>query len=147
MPIAVFAADVAPQNSKRTLRTIGRRLDAERPRFRFTLRAMLVVTTLLCLAMAYQLHWIRQRHAALADDKLTAVQILGDAGELAEAPWSLQYFGEQGQPLLIVHGREGDAWLAERKRLARLFPEAEIRQDILDSLYDFPAETPFTPRR
>lgn len=151
MPTAAFAENASNDPSKLAAapRLLGRRLRAARPRFRFTLRAMLVVTTLVCLALAYQLNWIRQRRAALADSSITAIQILGEMGDLAPAPGILRYFGEQGQPLIIVHGREGDAWIAERNRLARLFPEAEIRQDVLDviDIHDVPQETPHTPRR
>lgn len=142
-PFAASAADDAPNAP----RAIGRRLRSVLPRFRFTMRAMLVVTTLLCLAMAYQLNWIRHRRAALADGEVTAVQILDDAGDLVQPPGILSYFGERGQPLLIVHGREGDAWLRQRARLARLFPEAEIRQDVLDAIYDAPAPAHETLRR
>lgn len=154
MPTAAFARNGSnhPSLPVTAPRLIGARLRNARPRFRFTLRAMLVATTLVCLALAYQLNWIRQRRAALSDGKITAVQILSELGELAQAPGVLRYFGEQGQPLIIVHARNAEEWSAERERLARLFPEAEIRQDVLGIIndvptYQHPSETPVSPRR
>lgn len=148
MSTAAFADNASndPSQPVTAPQLLGARLRAARPRFRFTLRAMLIATTLICLALAYQWNWIRQRRAALADGKVTAVQILSEFGDLAQAPGVLRYFGEQGQPLIIVHARSAEEWPAERERLARLFPEAEIRQDVLGLIYDFPSEeTPATP--
>jgi hypothetical protein len=99
---------------------------------RFTLRALLIATTLLCLLMWIHLHWINQRRAAIASGQVTAVPILDSAGVEAHPPWLLGLFGEPGHPLLIVHGCDDAEWQQEESRLARLFPEAEIRRDIPD---------------
>ena len=99
---------------------------------RFTLRAMLAVAAILCLLMWIHLHWINQRRAAIASGQVTAVPILDSAGVEAHPPWLLGLFGEPGHPLLIVHGYDDAQWRQEEARLARLFPEAEIRRDITD---------------
>lgn len=77
---------------------------------RFTLRAMLGVTTLLCIGMWIHLHWIGQRRAVLAGGKVTAVPILDSSGVEPRPPWLLGLFGEPGHSLLIVHGCEDAAW-------------------------------------
>jgi hypothetical protein len=97
---------------------------------------MLVATTLLCLLMWIQLHWISQRRAAIASGQVTAVPILDSAGIEAQPPWLLGLFGEPGHPLLIVHGYDDHQWQQEEARLARLFPEAEIRRDVADPVFE-----------
>lgn len=99
---------------------------------RFTLRALLIVTTLLCIGMWIHLHWINQRRAAIASGHVTAVPILDSAGVAAHPPWLLGLFGEPGHPLLIVHGYDDAQWRQAEARLTRLFPEAEIRRDVED---------------
>jgi hypothetical protein len=98
----------------------------------FTLRAMLVATAILCVVMWIHLHWIGQRRAAIASGQVTAVPILDSAGVEAHPPWLLGLFGEPGHALLIVHGYDDAEWRQEAVRLARLFPEAEIRRDVPD---------------
>jgi len=102
---------------------------------RFTLRAMLAVTAILCVGMWIHLHWINQRRAAIASGHVTAVPILDSAGVEAHSPWLLGLFGEPGHPLLIVHGYDGVQWQQEESRLAKLFPEAEIRRDVADPVF------------
>ena len=99
---------------------------------RFTLRALLIVTTLLCIGMWIHLHWINGRRAAIANGHVTAVAILDSAGVETDPPWLLGLFGEPGQALLIVHGYDDAQWRQAEARLARLFPEAEIRRDVED---------------
>jgi hypothetical protein len=103
---------------------------------RYSLRALLIVTTLLCFGMWIHLHWIHQRRAAIASGHVIAVPILDSAGVVAHPPWLLGLFGELGHPLLIVHGYDDAQWQREQARLARLFPEAEIRRDVADFILD-----------
>ncbi len=119
-----------PQSSmlKAGVAAAGRRL--ARPRF--TLRAMLVATAILCIVMWIYLHWIGQRRTAIASGYVTSVPILDAAGAEPRPPWLLGLFGEPGHSLLIVHGYDEAVWLQEESRLARLFPEAEIRRDVPD---------------
>ena len=102
---------------------------------RFTLRALLIVTTLLCIGMWIHLHWINERRAAIASGHVTAVPILDSAGVETDPPWLLGLFGEPGHALLIVHGYDEAQWQQEESRLARLFPEAEIRRDVEDPVF------------
>lgn len=106
------------------------------PKPRFTLRALLIATTLLCIGMWIHLHWINQRHAAIASGQVTTVPILDATGAEPHPPWLLGLFGEPGHPLLIVHGYDDAQWQQEQTRLARLFPEAEIRRDVADFVLD-----------
>jgi hypothetical protein len=102
---------------------------------RFTLRALLIATTLLCIGMWIHLHWINQRRAAIASGHVTAVPILDSAGVETDPPWLLGLFGEPGHALLIVHGYDDAQWRQAEARLARLFPEAEIRRDVEDPVF------------
>jgi len=72
--------------------------------------------------VAYQLDWIRQRHAFLKRPDwearpVTAVKVPKRSSP--RAPWSLRLFGELPQDILTVH--ETDAETAHS-----LFPEAII---------------------
>jgi hypothetical protein len=102
---------------------------------RFTLRALLGATALLCVMMWIHLHWIHQRRAAIASGQVTAVPILDSAGVETDPPWLLGLFGEPGHPLLIVHGYDDAQWVKEESRLAKLVPEAEIRRDVEDPVF------------
>jgi hypothetical protein len=90
-----------------------------RRRFRFGLKLLLLMLTLFCVAVAYPLGWIYQRHALFRgrfEDQIVAVNT-------AEcAPFPLNLFGEPGYITICV--TSDDAVLAERIR--RLFPEAII---------------------
>ena len=106
---------------------------------RFTLRALLVAMAVLCVAMWLRLDWIARRRAALQDERVTATPILDASGIEPRPPWLLGWFGESGQSLLIIHGCEDEVdWQRERARLARLFPEAEIRRAMGESIFNGP---------
>jgi hypothetical protein len=110
--------------------------------FAFSLRTMFIMVTMLCIAVAwltYQLHWIRERHAAMSS--LRGRQILTfDNGssyrngkesfttfwvrvKRKPAPWSLHIFGEWGAGYLILDLPETDPELAH---IRKLFPEGSI---------------------
>ncbi|BBO33194.1 hypothetical protein [Lacipirellula parvula] len=115
---------------------------------RFTLRALLVAMAALCVAMWLHLDWIARRRAALHDERVTATPILDASGIEPRPPWLLGWFGETGQSLLIVHGYDADAdWLREQSRLARLFPEAEIRRAVAESIFNDPQSHDAEPLR
>lgn len=93
----------------------------------------------LCVVMWLHLDWIARRRAALHDEGVTATPILDASGIEPRPPWLLGWFGEAGQSLLIVHGCDADAdWLREQSRLTRLFPEAEIRRAMGESIFNGP---------
>ena len=93
--------------------------------FRFSLRTMLVVVTVLPVPLgwaAYHLNWIRQRHAALARWDASSLSIDRDD---KIPPWQLRLFGERGPGgshlrinVFNVHSKEARMVLA-------LFPEFE----------------------
>jgi hypothetical protein len=91
------------------------------PRLRFSIRAMLVATTLLCLWCGYSMNWIRQRHAAIASGCVTVLE--GGAEDVPSAPRLLWLFGEAGYFGILV-----DAPTDEETAFAvALFPEvAEV---------------------
>jgi len=86
-------------------------------RFRFSLRTLFVAMTALSCGvgwMAYQLHWIRQRHAFLQREHIVTYPPVQAERPL---PWSLKLFGESQQFLLGVPYEDLD-------RARKLFPEA-----------------------
>jgi hypothetical protein len=112
-------------------------LSIRRPRF--TLRALLAAMAALCVLLWLHLDWISRRRAALAGEGVTATPILSTSGIGPRPPWLLGWFGEAGQSLLIVYGCDNDAeWQREQSRLARLFPEAEIRRAMGESIFNGP---------
>ena len=116
-----------------------------RRRFRFSLRTLFVVVTILSLALGWlgvQLKWIHDRHEALrwiADFRERALaaesgrvvppmkgEWVSNAG--VKAPWSLEILGETGVERLEVY----QDWLNSDSQysldeLRSLFPEAEVR--------------------
>ena len=96
------------------------------PRFRFSLRTLFVVVTVVCVWLGYQVNWIRQRHAFLARDGAYGTNIQEPAGPWGPAsevtvdpPWGLWLLGEKGFGIVVV--------LPEVESNAkRLFPEADV---------------------
>ena len=94
---------------------------------RFTLRAMLVVTTLLCVWCAYSINWIKQRRAAIASGYVTIFDPqVGEAVPLA--PGLLWMFGERGYAGISVRAAPYD----ERGTVLSLFPEAAVAADLAE---------------
>jgi hypothetical protein len=111
-------------------------MDANQPKprrwFRFSLRTLFVLVTVLCVWLGDQLNWIGQRHDAMEWLKCRG-QVCekgiglacGCTGKVPRAPFPLNLMGETGV-LSITFFRE-DLQSDEPKafRLSRLFPEAE----------------------
>ena len=91
------------------------------PHPRFSLRTLLIVVTVFCCWIAYQLNWIRQRHEALSSEKISF------PGQ-ARAPALLWVLGERGYgEIAFRRSTKGRLMLeddAEFERIKRLFPEA-----------------------
>jgi hypothetical protein len=87
---------------------------------------MLVLVTVLCVPLCwlgYQLNWIRQRHEALAAQRV--IDFGGSAS--VPAPGMLGMFGERGRVNLVVMGRDGmPTDEDDLKRAQELFPEANV---------------------
>ena len=97
--------------------------------FRFSLRTLFVVVTLLACWLGYEINWIRQRHALLSLDNsggfTLTVQGIPDG---TPAPWSIRLFGETGYGQIIVEEPDRYRDAHQTKRLAEvLFPEAKIQ--------------------
>jgi hypothetical protein len=121
-------------------------MTASRRRFRFSLRTLFVVVTLLCVVpggwVAYQLRWIKQRHVMLDRlDVSTGFYYTNVPVPAADppAPRLLWLFGEQGVRHIVVNvpgpqapagANRDDASLRARA----LFPEAVV--------FDYIPETP-----
>jgi hypothetical protein len=92
--------------------------------FRFSLRTLFVLVTVLCVWLGWHVKWINDRHQALiefADWSKTP-----NVGEpLRNAPWSLRLLGEEPIQWMALEPDSGKKE-ADRKRLQGLFPEAEI---------------------
>jgi hypothetical protein len=97
--------------------------------FQFGLGTMLLVAPTFGLALAwaaYNLHWIRERQDALSECLVQP--------HWAAPPGLLGVFGERGYGFLIlrrddddIHRPLTDAEEQKQRRIAALFPEAEVR--------------------
>ena len=104
--------------------------------FRFSLRTLFVAVTLLAIPLGwlgYSVHWIRQRHAALAASGPAAgwtTQNMGWEGfplsPERQAPGLLWLFGELGVSRIHISHGPSDKEVAHLKSL---FPEAAILDD------------------
>ena len=96
-----------------------------RPRFRFNLRMMLVVVTLVGCWLGYSLNWIREREKLIGSFKLRCY-------EVGPAPWQLRHFGTPGFRVMRFY----EPMTARDVERARgLFPEASrLEADDLDDM-------------
>jgi hypothetical protein len=96
-----------------------------RHRFQLSLRTLMLLVTLLCAEFAwagYQLHWLKQRHAALASERFGEMAIAFEPE--TDAPSFLWIFGEFGVPALWCENDTPE----NLETLRRLFPEAKIHE-------------------
>jgi hypothetical protein len=120
--------------------------------FRFHLRTLFVMVTVFGCWLAYEVNWIKERHAFLSRHQVlfqTMRQwewakraVLKNTKQPANAPWGLRFFGEAGQPTLALivpinrrrselSADESNAmWAQEDKEARRLFPEAQVTVSI-----------------
>ena len=107
-------------------------MDKPRPRrwFRFSLRTMFVLVTVLCVWLGYSLNWIRQRREAIAHAHFEKVSIKTTAP--IRAPGLLWLFGEPGYDRIWFLFGPADPRdntpeeFVKAKQLAPLFPEARV---------------------
>src|SRR5262245_5702551 len=93
-------------------------------RFRYSLRTLFVVVTLLCVWLGYSLNWIRQRREFIAEQQARDAVITKWGGEIASphppgqaaprAPAGLWLFGESGYfaVAVVVDGDDGKTSLS-----------------------------------
>lgn len=101
---------------------------------RFSLRALFLVVTVVCVWLGYHLNWIRQRHAFLAEQEAAAANSVNISRTVCEAPLQLRLLGESGidrLPLYVVidpsKNQDRDTILREATHWAsRLFPESRL---------------------
>ena len=92
------------------------------PKPRFTLRALLMTTTLLALFSWYHLDWIQQRRTVLESGAVSALES-HDSFHRPTAPGLLWMFGEVGYQTISING---DSSREEAEQLHALFPEGQI---------------------
>ena len=102
-----------------------------KPRLRFSIRAMLVATTLLCLWCESSMNWIRQRRAAIASGCVTVLE--GRAEDVPSAPRLLWLFGETGHFGIWVDAPTDE----ETASAVALFPEVD---EVISVEYEDPWE-------
>lgn len=102
--------------------------------FRFGLRTLFVVVTVFCLFLggtAYNLNWIRQRHAALSSGRFSGVAY--KKADSVRALGLLWLVGEPSYSGIVIHLREREPLVAtpvkesELIAVCKLFPE--VRQN------------------
>jgi hypothetical protein len=87
--------------------------------FRFRLRTLFALVTLVALWVGWSFNWIRERREFLrAGNALGAVAHASTGG----APGLLWMFGEEGVEVVILFTDER----ADYERARRLFPEAQV---------------------
>jgi hypothetical protein len=86
--------------------------------YRFSLRKLLVLVTVVCVYLGWAMNWIRQRH-----EFLTRPNTIPSYGQsVNRAPWPILWLGESPVRLLLVE----DASDEQFEEAERLFPEASI---------------------
>ncbi|QDT76012.1 hypothetical protein I41_52570 [Lacipirellula limnantheis] len=103
-------------------------LQALKPRFRFTIRALLVLMTLLALWCAYSMNWIRQRRELVRSGVVKPA--MTSKGLHAVTPGWLGMFGEPGYFSLMVDAPHGSP---EFDRIQALFSEARCTGNLTQS--------------
>jgi hypothetical protein len=96
-------------------------MTAPRRRWSFSLRTLFVLVAAFACWLGYSMNWIRERHAALAQDGVRhALQWRGSTGPM---PLSLTILGESTVPVISL----GTAELhGQKERMRQLFPEATV---------------------
>lgn len=114
-------------------------------RFRFSLRTFLVVPTVICCWLGYEVNWLRQRQAFISYERTLHAAHFANHGwnigthptyasvSAPSPPGLLWFFGEQGYEnvsILTQVAIPKQITSKERQRLAQarsLFPEAKIQ--------------------
>jgi hypothetical protein len=97
--------------------------------YRWSLRTMFVVVTVIGCWLGYYLNWVRQRHELIRqiDDRppiFNRVQGMGPAGTF---PWSLWLLGEKPREFIEFELASKDDYPRALSETQRLFPEAWIQ--------------------
>ena len=95
-------------------------MDKPQPRrwFRFSLRTLFVLVTVVCVWLGYQLNWIRQRRDVLGSGE---VLVFDEVDRESRPPSLLWLFGEHGYSMMACSHN-----VTDEEAIKRLFPESEI---------------------
>lgn len=88
--------------------------------FRFSLRTLFVLVTLVAVWLGWSLNWIRQRHAFLRDRRAFVFDTDPDAA--TPAPRFLWLFGEEGAEYVRLSSEDQ----LDYTRAKKLFPESIV---------------------
>jgi len=117
-----------------------------RRRFRFSLRTLFVLVTVLSVWLGVQMKWIRDRHTALREAR-PFVRFSPHTSGMFQvehaAPWSIRIFGEQPVNTILVHAGGGNDYSEDE--LKRLFPEARVGVASHTPFFTEPEAYPFPP--
>ena len=94
-------------------------------RTRYSLRTLIAVMTLLAFVLLYHLDWIRQRRELIESGEIDAT-----SDTPVRAPGILGLFGEAGHAGIYGGANADETEEEVERRLAALFPEAEIWVEI-----------------
>ena len=98
-------------------------LPALTPRFRFTIRAIILLMTAIALFLGYHINWIHQRREVLEAGVVESFSNpFEDDEPIVDPPGLLGLFGESGYSNLWLKDVTED----QLRRTRALFPEAEI---------------------
>jgi hypothetical protein len=98
--------------------------------FRFSLRTMLVLVTLVCVYLGWAMNWIHERRAFLSQPGVNSFAV---SIEKAASPRPLELLGEGGTEIILLDHNLPRVYL---ERAHRLFPESEV------SYVGLPLESP-----
>lgn len=102
-----------------------------RPRLRFSLRTLLVLVTVLCVWLGYQLNWIQERREARELLRRNGA-MWSEETDNTPAPLSLRVFGEKGLGMFWI-GLPTETDRYDRQEMVakfkRLFPEVRVIGD------------------
>ncbi len=110
----------------------------EKPRrwFRFSLRSLFVVVTLVALLagwVASSLNWIRDRRDFVGEGGEMNAIIHTQPGQFVEAPSLLWVFGEEGAQFLVLSTDDE----SDFRKAQRLFPEAKVVKPVWEWGMDY----------
>src|SRR6185295_11651042 len=106
-----------------------------------SLKGFFVLVALLGMCLGWyqsQINWIHDRQAARQRTRTNCLNpvtyesycyrcrdTFGLPYDDCEAPWPLHFFGERGEPLIVLWGND-PSLKSDKRRLEGLFPEAKI---------------------
>jgi hypothetical protein len=101
--------------------------------FRFSLRTLLVVVTVLGSVLGWvtwNLNWIRERHATMTWYKQNGCGPVNVFQDGTKAPWSIRILGEPGYGTILLDVKLNRIPTADDQRVKRqvelLFPESTV---------------------